>query len=401
MTADTAQPGSRVAPVLVVVGTLLSSTGFFLVLPVLSLYVIEVAGTRNLALAGVALGVSFLVSGLVSPLWGSLTDRFGARPMMLRSAFGLAVAYALFPLAQTVALVIVVRVLNGLVAGYTPAALTMVARVTPKERLGRAMTGMSVARHAGALVGPALGGVLVAYAGFTTAFLVASVVALAAGVVVLPLKEERTEEGPREKKSWVPRLGEGYVALGLTVVTVAATSMLTVTLPLLLGLADADPRAVARNFGVLQSLAGLLALVLAMGWGWLADRCGFARLVPVVFVGSGVLLCVLGMMGSVPTVATVYLVYAAVQCEVMTLVVLYLVAVVPEGVRGAAMGLQNSAQQLGNAIGPVFGGAAAMVVGVRASLGVSGLLLVICCLGFSAARRWGHARRGTSVARMT
>ncbi|WP_425281037.1 MFS transporter [Stackebrandtia nassauensis] len=145
---------------------------------------------------------------------------------------------------------------------------------------------------------------------------------------------------------------------------------------------------------MLQSLAGLLALVLALGWGWLADRAGYGRLVPVVFVGSGVLLGVLAGMGSVATVATVYLMYAAVQCEVMTLVVMYLVAVVPEGVRGAALGLQNSAQQLGNAVGPVVGGAVAMGAGVRFSLWVSGVLLGVCWLGFVGARWWG---RGAST----
>lgn len=380
---------SRFAPLLLAAGTLLSSTSFFLMLPVLPLYVLHLADTQDLVLAGVALGSSFVISSLSSPVWGRLTDRYGARPMMLRSAFGLAIVYALFPLAHTVALVIAVRVLNGLMAGYVPAAFTMVTRVSPPERLGRAMTSLSVSRNAGALLGPALGGLLVAYAGFTEAFLAAAVFTLGAGLVVLPLREHRPERsaGARQKVPLLPRLGEGYTAMVLTVVTVAATSMLSITLPLLLGLAEANAQAVARDFGILQSLSGALALLLGMAWGWLADRTGYFRLVPVVFTTSGLLLCLLALMESVTSIASVYLVYSAVQCEIMTLIVLYLVAVVPENFRGSAMGLQNSALQLGSALGPVAGGAIATLAGVRESFWVSGLLLGACCVAFLVVHR--------------
>ncbi|GLZ77481.1 MFS transporter [Actinorhabdospora filicis] len=390
MSSDRPRPASRFGPFLLATGTLLSSTSFFLMLPVVPLYVIHVAGSGDFALAGVALGASFLVSSLSSPIWGRLTDRFGARPMMLRSAFGLAIVYALFPLAQTVALVIAVRILNGLVAGYTPAAFTLATRVTPPERLGRALTGLSVARNAGGLLGPALGGLLVAYAGFTEAFLAASVITVGAGLVVLPLKEERKPRNRErtEPMPLLPRLGrEGYVALTLTMVTVAATSMLSITLPLLLGLAESDAQNVARNFGVLQSLSALIALALGMAWGWLADRGGYARLVPAVFVTSGILLAVLGLMQGTPSIATVYLLYSAVQCEAMTLIVMYLAAVVPSGLRGSAMGLQNSAQQMGSAIGPVLGGAVVFLGGIRPSFWVSAALLGLCCATFLLARR--------------
>lgn len=43
--------------------------------------------------SGVSFGITFLASALISPYWGSLADKYGRKPMLIRSGFSLAALY--------------------------------------------------------------------------------------------------------------------------------------------------------------------------------------------------------------------------------------------------------------------------------------------------------------------
>jgi DHA1 family multidrug resistance protein-like MFS transporter len=376
---------------LVSAGVLFSSASFYLMLPILPLYLIHLSGGEaNVGAAGVVLGASFLVSAASSPIWGSLADRYGPKPMMLRSAVGLTVVYALFPLAHSVVALIVVRLLNGLVAGYVPAAFSLISRTASKEHLGKAMSSLSVCRAAGALFGPALGGLLVAAAGFNAAFFAAAVSMALAGLLILPIRNSAPTSAATEIRSRLRALApQGMTAtmrmpLLLTMLTVTATTMLGLALPLLLFQSSHNGTHVAAEVGTLSSASGLLALLLGVPWGALADRYGFRRILLVVLTASAGLLAVLVVTRGFWQTAGAYLVYSAVQCEISTLLVLYLVAVTAERQRGVAMGFNNTALQLGSAVGPIVASYVAQTLGVRSAFWFSGLLLALCAALFVA-----------------
>ncbi|GAB1690088.1 MFS transporter [Krasilnikovia sp. M28-CT-15] len=376
---------------LVSAGVLFSSANFYLMLPILPLYLIHLSGGEaNIGAAGVVLGTSFLVSAVSSPVWGALADRYGPKPMMLRSAVGLAVVYALFPLAHTVTALIVVRLLNGLVAGYVPAAFSLVSRTASQAHLGKAMSSLSVCRAAGALLGPALGGFLVAFGGFDAAFFAAAGSMALAGLLILPVRNfvpTATTADVRNRLHALgpsPMTGAMRMPLLLTVLTVTATTMLGLALPLLLFQADHDSSRVAASVGMLSSLSGLLALLLGVPWGALADRFGYRGILLVVLTASAGLLAVMAVTRGFWQTAAAYLVYSAVQCEISTLLVLYLIALTAEEQRGVAMGLNNTALQLGSAAGPIVASYVAQALGVRSAFWLSGLLLAVCTVLFVA-----------------
>ena len=94
------------------------------------------------------------------PLLGMLSDRFGRRPVILVSCFGLAVDYFIMALAPNVEWLFVGRVLAGITAANMTTAFAYIADVTPQEKRAGAFGIMGAAFGVGFVAGPALGGVM-------------------------------------------------------------------------------------------------------------------------------------------------------------------------------------------------------------------------------------------------
>ncbi len=95
-----------------------------------------------------------------SPVLGSLSDRFGRRPIVLLSNFGLGADYIVMALAPTLPWLFVGRIISGLTASSIPTAFAYLADVTPRERRAAAFGVLNGAFGIGFVLGPALGGIL-------------------------------------------------------------------------------------------------------------------------------------------------------------------------------------------------------------------------------------------------
>jgi DHA1 family tetracycline resistance protein-like MFS transporter len=95
-----------------------------------------------------------------SPVLGSLSDRFGRRPVVLLSNFGLGLDYVVMALAPTLPWLFVGRVVSGLTASSVPTAMAYIADVTPKDKRAAAFGMLGAAFGLGFVLGPALGGLL-------------------------------------------------------------------------------------------------------------------------------------------------------------------------------------------------------------------------------------------------
>jgi len=94
------------------------------------------------------------------PIMGSLSDRFGRRPVILLSNFGLGVDYILMALAPNLAWLFVGRLISGITAASISTAMAYVADVTPVEKRASAFGRTGIAFGLGFVLGPALGGIL-------------------------------------------------------------------------------------------------------------------------------------------------------------------------------------------------------------------------------------------------
>src|ERR1700735_941766 len=96
---------------------------------------------------------------LFSPVLGALSDRFGRRPVILLSNFGLGLDYIVMALAPTVWWLFVGRVISGVTSASFSTASAYLADATPPERRAGAFGMLSAAFGLGFVLGPALGGV--------------------------------------------------------------------------------------------------------------------------------------------------------------------------------------------------------------------------------------------------
>lgn len=95
-----------------------------------------------------------------SPVIGSLSDRWGRRPVVLLSNFGLGFDYLLMAWAPSIEWLLLGRVISGLTASSVPTAQAYIADVTPAEKRAGAFGLLSAAFAMGFVLGPAIGGVL-------------------------------------------------------------------------------------------------------------------------------------------------------------------------------------------------------------------------------------------------
>src|SRR5215471_17913273 len=101
-----------------------------------------------------------LMQFLCSPVQGALSDRFGRRPVILASNFGLGLDYAVMALAPSVGWLFAGRVVSGITSASFSTAGAYIADVLPPEKRAGGFGMLSAAFGIGFVVGPALGGVL-------------------------------------------------------------------------------------------------------------------------------------------------------------------------------------------------------------------------------------------------
>lgn len=85
------------------------------------------------AWSGISISISFLISGLCAPFWGSLADKYGSKLMLVRSGVGLGIAHLANFFVYDPYTFIAVRVFQGLMAGFHPASITLIGTNTRRN----------------------------------------------------------------------------------------------------------------------------------------------------------------------------------------------------------------------------------------------------------------------------
>jgi DHA1 family tetracycline resistance protein-like MFS transporter len=101
-----------------------------------------------------------LMQFFFSPILGALSDRFGRRPVVLLSNFGLGLDYVLMALAPSLSWLFAGRVISGITSASVSTAFAYIADTTPPERRAAVFGKIGAAFGAGFILGPAIGGLL-------------------------------------------------------------------------------------------------------------------------------------------------------------------------------------------------------------------------------------------------
>ncbi len=137
---------------------LIDLMGFGIVLPLLPFYASKFDASP--LMIGFLYSVYSLAQLVSSPLWGSLSDRIGRRPIMLLSTFGAALAYILFAFSNSLGILLVSRLLAGIMGGNISTAQAYVADVTSTRDRAKGMGLIGAAFGIGFVAGPAIAAAL-------------------------------------------------------------------------------------------------------------------------------------------------------------------------------------------------------------------------------------------------
>ncbi len=174
--------------------------------------------------AGVAFGAFAVTALVLRPFAGRASDTRGRRPLLLGGALVAAVSMALTAQADTLAMVVALRLLLGVAeAAFFVASFAALADLAPPSRTGEALSYNSLGLYLGLTLGPLLGDFLVHSFGFTVSWYGAVLLLLLTAAVVLRLGETRAprtaDEPPARlihRKAIAPSLGflASVVAMG-------------------------------------------------------------------------------------------------------------------------------------------------------------------------------------------
>jgi MFS transporter, DHA1 family, tetracycline resistance protein len=161
--SQAAPPARRQAVAFIFVTILLDMLALGLIVPILPKLVesfVDNDTARAARIFGLFGTAWALMQFLFSPILGSLSDRYGRRPVVLLSNFGLGLDYVLMALAPSLIWLFIGRVISGITSASISTAFAYIADITPPERRAAVFGKVGAAFGAGFILGPAIGGLL-------------------------------------------------------------------------------------------------------------------------------------------------------------------------------------------------------------------------------------------------
>ncbi len=368
------------------------------ILPFLPLYVSQLGVTSHEALSmwsGLTFSVTFLVSAIVSPMWGSLADRKGRKLMLLRASLGMAIAILLQAFATNVWQLFFLRAVMGLTSGYIPNAMALVASQVPRERSGWALSTLSTAQISGVIGGPLLGGFLADHVGLRAVFIITAILLVVSFLVTLFL----IKEGGRPVISKAERLSGKAVFASLpypglmislfvtTMVIQLCNGSVGPILALFIKSMEPDSNNIAFLSGMIAAVPGVSALISAPRLGKLGDRIGTARILMATLIFAVVLFFAMSFVTSPFQLGVLRFLLGFADGAMLPAVQTLLVKYSSDQVTGRIFGYNQSFMYLGNVAGPLMGAAVSAMAGFRWVFAATAIVVLINIIQLAIALR--------------
>ncbi|UPQ70742.1 multidrug efflux MFS transporter [Kluyvera ascorbata] len=358
------------------------------ILPFLPLYVAQLGVTSHESLSmwsGLTFSVTFLVSAIVSPMWGSLADRKGRKLMLLRASLGMAVAILLQAFATNVWQLFFLRAVMGLTSGYIPNAMALVASQVPRERSGWALSTLSTAQITGVIGGPLLGGFLADHVGLRMVFYITAFLLLVSFLVTLFL----IKEGPRPQFNKSEKLSGKAVFATLPypglVISLFVTTMviqlcngsISPILALFIKSMSPDSTNIAFLSGMIAAVPGVSALISAPRLGKLGDRIGTGRILLGTLTFAVILFFAMSFVTTPFQLGVLRFILGFADGAMLPAVQTLLLKYISERVTGRIFGYNQSFMYLGNVAGPLIGASISAMAGFRWVFIVTAVIVLI------------------------
>ncbi|MFZ5822164.1 MAG: MFS transporter [Chloroflexota bacterium] len=335
--------------------------GFGIIIPILPFY-IESFGGGGFSM-GILMSIFATMQFIFAPVWGSLSDRIGRKPVLMLGILGNAFAMLFMGLSNNLWTLFVSRALAGVLSSATqPTAMAFIGDSTSDKDRGGGMGVIGAAMGIGMVLGPGMGGLLSGISLSTPFYLAAGLSLLAAILAwfLLPesLPPDRRSVSPAKRApQWKSLLEAATGPLGFLLILAFLTSFALTNFESVFGLYSARRfHYDAATVGLVLTIIGLIAAIVQGALTGPATRkFGDENVVKASLIGSavgfGILLLATDLPGVMLTSAIFIFSNAMIRPGVSTLV-----SKRATSGQGMALGLNNSFMSLGRIFGPLLAG---------------------------------------------
>ncbi|GJQ61792.1 MAG: MFS transporter [Melioribacteraceae bacterium] len=357
------------------------------IVPFLPLFIRELGVTgveETASWSGWVFAGPFFISLFMTPLWGSLGDKYGRKIISIRAVLGLGIAQILIGLAQSPTQLLVFRFIQGGLSGFSPAAMAMVAANTPEEKNSYALGLLQTATATGTVIGPLIGGVLADMVGYRTVFFIVASLLIITGIffAIYVKEEKRSVSGQKrftllENAKFIFSKKELRYIIYLILLTSFAFAFIRPIFVLFVEDILTTQKFFTTITGVLYGISGFFTAIAAPLWGKYAQKNGIRIVIIYASVLTGMMYFLHVIVPDAYLLAPVRALLGFGYGGLLPVMFAAISSYTPENRKSGVMGLGSSAQILGNMIGPSLSGISVALAGIKFPFLVSGLTFII------------------------
>lgn len=342
-------------------------TGMAFVIPFLPFYVKEL-GITNMEQAarwsGWLMGAPALALIIVSPIWGSLADRVGRKPMIVRAMFGGAICIFMMALATNVYQLLIIRIIQGTLAGTIAACTALVSASSPSRKMGFSLGLLQTGFFLGNFLGPLLGGILADVLGFQNSFRITAALLFIAGWLIIFLVEEKFTPLARKKQTipFKKRVAlflnnrQLFIMFFILFLVQFSVKIVIPIFPFFVETIISNPKIVFTFTGLMFAITGLMSAFSSINVGKLIEKKPSNSLLEISLLGTGFFLLLHAFVTTTTQLILLRvglgLFYGAIIPIANTIIGLS----TPPQDRGKVFGIANSTTFIGNVLDPISGG---------------------------------------------
>lgn len=348
------------------IAVFIAGIAFSEIMPFLSLYINTLGNFSHQQLnfwSGIVYSGTFIVSAVVSPWWGKLADKKGRKPMILRAGIGMSVVIACMGLIQNVWQLLLLRMLQGVFAGFISNSNALVATETPKTNSGQALGTIASATTAGTLLGPLVGGALTSIFSYRITFMITGGLLLLCSILVLFFVHEDDFKPVTAKKldkasGVIKSLRSPHLIFGLLLTTLiiqAANNSINPIVSLYVRQLLNGHDNVVFISGVIAALPGIATFLVASRFGALGDKIGTHKIIVAGFIAASIFFFLTAFVRNTVELGILRFLVGFSDACLFPQVQTMLTKNSPVAVTGRIFSWNQSAMYIGNIVGPLLG----------------------------------------------
>jgi multidrug resistance protein len=358
--------------------------GLAMIIPLLPFYATKLGASATIV--GILIAAFSIAQLASAPLWGKFSDRYGRRPALLAGLLVSAVAYVIFAYASTLWLLLLSRIVQGLGGGTIGVVQAYVADASDPNDRAKSLGWLSAATSLGAVVGPAIGSVLIHWGRHAPGIASAIFCVLISVFAAIYLRESRDVTVTAEHEI-AHQTGAGAIwsvisrprepaqrLIWIYAIAIGAFYGTAPTLPLIL--ASRLPVTETNVGFFVMYLGGMGVFVRAGILGRMIEWLGEARLTRLGLVLLAIGLALIAAVHSFATLLVALTLMPLGTAFVFPCVTAMLSRVVPKRHRGLYMGVQHTFGGVSRVVFPLAAGVAMDHLGLGFPFVVAGVLVL-------------------------